>query len=281
MDPELDLEFVAMGFRTHLHHRRVRYPYALTTPLRLDRADGVATVIVQSAAGGLFEADRLSQRIVLREKARAGVTTQGATVVHGMRGEAFAECTTVLRADARSYLEHRPHPLVMFPAARLRQRLTLQLAEGAAAVLSDGFLGHDPAGEGRTFGRLDSAIEVRRPDGSLIAADRIDVCGVVAADGPHGISRSVTAHGWLIAVGPLDRTAIEEACFEIARACDAVPGLYAGASRIRDDEGFFARFAAEGGGALTDGLRGALMITRRALLHERPVSSHELCGASP
>jgi hypothetical protein len=43
----------------------------------------------------------------------------------------------------------------MFPGSRLVQQTRIRLQEGAAILLSDGFLGHDPDGGGCTFALLD------------------------------------------------------------------------------------------------------------------------------
>src|SRR5690606_9699555 len=94
--PQLDLHFKAIGGRTRLQHRRVRYPYAMAVPLRLDRATpGLETVILQSASGGIFEGERLCQRLIADDGAQVCLTTQAATVVHGMPGTDHAACDTV------------------------------------------------------------------------------------------------------------------------------------------------------------------------------------------
>lgn len=269
--PQLDLRFGAIGGRTRLQRRRVRYPYAVAVPLRLDRATpGLETVIVQSASGGIFEGERLSQRVVAVDSAQVCLTTQAATLVHGMPGTGHATCDTILDAGKGTYMEYRPRPLVLFPGARVRQSLALRLADDAAVVLSEGFLGHDPAAAGRSFDWLDSRMEVRRADGSLIAADRIRVQGAEALDGPPGISRGITAHGWVLALAATERHAATDLCMALVDACDAIPGLYTGVSLLAQEAGVFVRMAAQDGGALDRGFHAAISHARQAIIGVRP-----------
>jgi urease accessory protein len=264
--PQIDLQFEAVGGRTRLQRRRVRYPYAITVPLCLDRDPiDLRTVFLQSASGGVFEGERLKQRFVSGAGARVCVTTPAAAVVHGMPGEDHAECRIALSAGAGSYLEYRPLPLVLFPGARFRQSLTLELADGATAVLGDGFLGHDPAAGGRSFDWIDSGTEIRRADGRLIAADRFVLRGREAFDGLPGISRGIAAHGWMIALAPAGCISVPDLCADIADGCDAVAGLYAGASSLPRDEGIFVRLAAADSLALQEGLQVALSRVRQAV----------------
>jgi urease accessory protein len=263
--PQIDLQFEAIGGLTRLQRRRVRYPYAVTVPLHLDRdpAD-LRTVVLQSASGGIFEGERLEQRFVAGVGAKICIATPSAMVVHGMPGDDHAECRIALCAGEGSYLEYRPLPLVLFPGARLRQSLTLELADGAVAVLSDGFLGHDPAAGGQSFEWIDSGMEIRRADGRLIAADRLVLNGREAFDGPPGISRGIAAHGWMIALAPAGSVCVPDLCTDIAEGCDAVGGLYAGASALPREEGVFVRLAAADSGALQEGQRLALSRVRQA-----------------
>lgn len=264
--PQIDLQFGSIGGRTRLQRRHVRYPYAITVPLCLDRDPiDLKTVFLQSVSGGIFEGERLKQRFAAGEGARICVTTPAATVVQGMPGNDHAECRIALCAGEGSYLEYRPLPLVLFPGARLRQSLTLELAGGAAVVLGDGFLGHDPAADGRRFEWIDSFMEIRRADGRLIAADRFVLRGDEAFDGPPGISRGIAAHGWMIALAPAGSVSVPDLCAAIAEGCDAVDGLYAGASPLAREEGIFVRLAATDSRALQEGLQVAFSQARRAV----------------
>lgn len=265
--PQLDLQFVASPSQTRLQYRRVSYPYAVTTALDVgDSPVRMATVIIQSVSGGIFEGEKLRHQIRLREGARACVTTQGATVVHSMRGNWYADVQVAIGLDGMSYFEYRPHPLVLFPDSRLRQRVNVRLSQGAAVVLSDGFVSHDPTGGERSFAWLDSAVEVHCESGRLIAADRISVDGSTAIDGPPGISGGVYAHGWVLAVAPSAMTGLAKTFAELSRAFGSNPDLYSGASALRDDLGFFVRIAAKDGGAMRSGLERALLLARQTIL---------------
>lgn len=268
--PQLYLQFASSLGRTRLQHRHVSYPYAVTSALDLDNSPRrLPTVIVQSVSGGIFEGERLRQYVSMRDGAGACVTTQGATVVHSMRGDRYAEVQAAIGLEATSYLEYRPHPLVLFPGSRLRQRLKVRLGQGALIVLSEGFVGHDPARGERSFAWLDSSVEAHDEDGRLLAADRIRVAGSTATDALPGVSRGVRAHGSVLAVAASPRTGVARTVRALAAALGSLPELYSGVSALRDDLGFLVRITAKDGGAMRSGLETALAVARQSLLEAK------------
>src|SRR5215813_4788862 len=71
--------------RTYVRRQFVSYPYHVCRPLILSGdPPGMVTLYLQSCAGGIFRNDLLMEHIVATESASAHVTTQGATIVHGM-----------------------------------------------------------------------------------------------------------------------------------------------------------------------------------------------------
>jgi urease accessory protein len=254
----LDLVFGRTGGTgpTRLVSRRVAYPFSVANVFRLDPAlPDMATVILQSASGGLFEGENLSLSITAEPGALARFTTPSAAVVHGMRGGGMACQDVTLRADADSCLEYLPKPLILFPGSRLRQRIMIEAGTGSRVLACDGFFMHTPRGVEGNFDRLDTATEIRRPGVGVVARERMRVSGDAVAKGSPGLSGDFRAFGWIALIGGPEEagTAMLDA---IANCGEPV---YAGASRLPGDCGVMVRIAAKDGGALVPALEaGAL-----------------------
>lgn len=271
ISPQVDLRFCRTNSKTRLCRKRVRYPYVVTSALYLEEtAPSFPTVVLQSASGGYFEGERLLQRIVVDQHARACVTNQSNTVVHGMPSGDFAECKVELVVAEDGYLEYCPRPIVMFPDSRLRQQISASVAKGAAIVLVDGFLGHDPHGGGGSFAWLDALREIHDTNGRLLAADRTKLSGKEAFDFLPGISRGIYCHGSTIVVAPPEKLSIEALCDQITEQCKAVDGLYIGTSALPGRLGVFVRMAGTDASSINFGLRIAVSSARLQILGFAP-----------
>lgn len=174
--PQLSLCFSrGPGGRTELTRRRVAYPWSLTQPFHLeDGPSGMATVIPQSSSGGLFRGDALRQSITVKAGAAVHLTSQGATLAHARRGGDGASSEWRLQVDDGAWLEVLNDPLVLGPDAAVRQRWSLRIAPAATCLLIDAWtwLHHDGA---PLFDCFRSEIEIRRPNGDLLALERAAV----------------------------------------------------------------------------------------------------------
>lgn len=239
---EVAFEVDATG-RSYVAKQFASYPFHICRGQYLDPAlPDMASLYLQTSAGGIFEDDRLSMTIEAGEGARAHVTTQASTIVHRMpAGE--ARQGVVLEAKPGSLLEYLPDPTILFPDARLRASLRARVHEGASVILGDAFLAHDPAETGEAFGFIDSETSVEDGQGHLLALDRFLVRGAdltaAGAEPVQGtfmaVTRDVTADDMVAAL----------------RA--AVPGrgdVYAGVSALPGACGAWARILAADGAAL-------------------------------
>ena len=77
-------------------------------------------------------------------------------------------------------------------------RLTMQLAESARLMIGKSFFLHDPAGIGASPAALDSCLEVRLSDGSLLARDRMKIDGEAWKAGLPGCWGDWSYHGLLL-----------------------------------------------------------------------------------
>jgi urease accessory protein len=238
----LDFRRDAAG-QTFIAKQYADYPYHICKAQYLDeQPSGMATLYIQSCSGGLFEDDRLSFTIHAAEGTAVHLTTQASTIVHSARGPGFAKQQGQIVVQSGAFVEYLPDPMILFPGSRFMTSLTMQLAESARLVVGESFFLHDPAGINAPPGALDSCLEVRLSDGSLLARDHMKIDGEAWKACLPGCWGDWSYHGLLLVIGgsvscELLRTAMRA-------AASSVDGVYAGASALPYGKGTFARFLA-------------------------------------
>ena len=267
---EASLHFSYGGGRTVLARQRVPYPFHATRTFYLDQArPDLATLYLQSAAGGLYRGDRVALAITTDTHSAAHVTTQAATIVH--RTHRFpTEQSTRLEVGDHAFLALTPDPLVLFPGAEISCATEITLAARGCAILTDGISHHDPeglgpAGSGSSFERYSNAVVVRDAAGRVLLNDRGSITGeaMFAQSSPLGPYRAV---GTIFVLG------------HGAERCDAehfekrlaATGCIAGFSKLPNNAGIGSRVLAANGGALARGLEAAFAIAFEALIGMPP-----------
>lgn len=259
------LRFARSGERSYLIEQRSPYPFHITRPFRLDTSlPHVATLYLQSAAGGLYRGDRLNLAMSAAGGAYAHITTQAATLVHDTKGQPVHQTARIDVADG-AFLAFTPDPTVLFSNAALVSQTDVFLAPGAQAILGEAYAWHDPEQAGRPFASLSAAVNIRASDGRLLAADRGGLSGPewAAAASPMGGYRAVGAMFMLgEAAGGFDATTLEQRLAGL--------GCLAGVSTLPNRAGSVVRLLAADGGALSRGLDAAFETAFEALLGIAP-----------
>jgi urease accessory protein len=199
----LRLAFERRGDRTVLGGCRWTLPLQVLTPLALD--DAAAIVSILNPTGGLVGGDRLAIDVSVGPGAHACLTTPSATKVYRTAaGPAEQEVRLTLAPGAR--LEWVPDHTIPFAGAAFRQRLEAYAPEGATLVLVDAFAaGRVARGEAWRFALLDSALSVRDARGwllhdRLVLRDGAPGPGLgLAEDRPYVASVAVIADAGLAA----------------------------------------------------------------------------------
>lgn len=265
----MSFERAASG-HTFLARQFVTYPFFCTVPFYLDSAPpGMLTLILQSAAGGLYEGDRLALSLAAGPGAEAHCATQGATVAHAMPHGGQAQQRVVVQAGPGAFVEYLPDALVLFPGSRVEARLEVTASPDSTVILADSFMSHDPEGRARSFASLASETSLRRPDGAPIWVDRFSISGEDLRPEAAGLRHHYPAQGalWVCATHhPPDLVDT------LRGALEGIPGLYAGASTLPGDTGAWARLLGKDPVILGKGLGAAWRAVRQRLTGSVPPS---------
>jgi urease accessory protein len=263
-DAQLDLSFRQHADRgTYLDRRVFRWPFTLSRGFRLDQVpSGMLTVILQTVSGAIQADDALLQRIRVEHGAAAHITTQGATMVYRAPAGMCATDTVELEVENGGVIEYLPEPRIMFPDSNLSQRLRLDVAPSGIAVLSDSFVLHDPAGQGRPFRRYISELVIERPGGDVVLRDRVDINAMPRRSGRRA---PYVAHGMLLVVAPLPPLALEALCSGMQAQVGDGTGVYAAASILPQEVGVGLRVMAIDGRCLRTALTAAWFTARKHL----------------
>ena len=266
---QAELEFArdANG-ATYMHRQRVGYPFHVGRSLKMPGdPPGMPTVYLQSCSGGIFEDDTLRLRIVAGKGAAAHVATAASTVVHSMELQAASQ-QVELHAQAGSFLEYLPDPVILFPRAKLASGVRVSVHPDATVILGDSVLLHDPKGGDGRFDWLQSDTAIEDAAGKLLARDRFRIEGVQLSRGLAGIAGSWKAQGSLFVV---TRAKPPAELVATMRAALALAGVYAGATILPNQSGAWTRILATDAAALKAALFSAWTAIRQTLTGAAPM----------
>ncbi len=227
----------------------------------------MASLYLQSSAGGLFAGDDLGVSIVCKPNAAAHVTTQASTIVYRMPdGEACQR--TVLEVGAGGFLEYLPDPVIMFPQARLHNRLGLKLASDSTAIVVDAFLSHDPGGAQQPFGLYNSETEITDATGRRLVLDRFHTTGAACRAGNVGV---MGAYGMQATILAASTAVTPQALLAALRdGLEDMPAVYGAASTLPNDCGAWVRLLADDGAVLKAAVVKLWMALRREITGQAP-----------
>jgi urease accessory protein len=249
------------GGRTVLRRQYVGYPFHVTRAFQLDRSrPNLSTLYLQSAAGGLYAADRLALALVVGAGAALNLTTQASTVVHDGRGIGSKMRHAITVRD-EAFCAVISDPYVLFPGADLQLVTVATVAANAVLIIADGFAAHDPHGRGATFARLSTDTSIVRPDGKPVIFDRGNVRGEDLRSG-CGALGGMAAAGSLLMIAPPGQLPDVAEVEEAADDC----GCLAGVTAAPNHAGIAMRLLAPDGGTLVRGIEAAFHIAARAAL---------------
>ncbi|MFG3138515.1 urease accessory protein UreD [Streptomyces sp. NPDC048211] len=183
----LDLAFAVRGERTELVERYQKTPLQIMRPLWIDPGmPGMSYVYMMATGGGIAQADRYRMDFRCGPDTQVHLTTQAATKIFRMEHD-YASQRVHLTAEAGSYVEYLPDPLIPFKDARFYQRTEVTVAPGATVVVGETVTaGRLARGERHAYRVLATDLHVSRPDGTLLAVDTLRLAPGVRGEGALG-----------------------------------------------------------------------------------------------
>ena len=262
------------GGRTYLDRQFASYPFHVCRPHYFPHdAPGMATLYLQSSAGGLYQEDAHDIEIAANDGACAHVTTQASTIVHSME-RGGATLRTTIAVGPGCHVEAVPDALILFPDARLTTGLTVRVHESATAIVGESFLMHDPdASDPNTdigsFAAYKANTVVEDWDGARVAADRFRISARDVLAATPGITGGTRAQGLLMVLqrGKNLPQLIESLRAELTQRDDVLAGV----SEMPNRAGAWVRMLAPDGAMLRAGMLAAWASASESLTGVRPV----------
>ena len=225
-DGRLELTFRRTAGGTALIEDYATAPFHVSGTLDHDPHPDVATVLVQSSAGGVAQGDRRSVDVGVGADALAHVSTGGSTKVQSMDRN-YAAADVSLSVGSGGHLEYVPEPTILHADARYHVETGLDVAGDATAILGDVVVpGRLARGERFAFERYRSRIRGSGPDGPLF--EDATHLGDDADPTAPGVLGEFPVHGSLFVVAPdRDAAALSDRLHAAVAGCDARAGATA------------------------------------------------------
>ncbi|WP_110651050.1 urease accessory protein UreD [Salinicola peritrichatus] len=230
--------------RTRMVERKQRYPLTTTAVLPMESELG-ALVYTHNAAGSVFGGDRLHTNLHLGNDAAMCLSTPSAT---RLQGEGLSVQTTNIELSSGAYFESIPDMLIPHPKAEYRQQTSINLSDGAEAILAESLApGRVARGEKNIYNTVSTRLEASfRGQTILVDASTFrpqeaspTLEGALASGGYVGTLIILTQNG--------DQ---EKLAAEVSARLEKLPGVYGGAAVLASGYGAISRFLAENAPAL-------------------------------
>jgi urease accessory protein len=112
-------------------------------PLQIQRAlyperslPGMAYLYVISPSGGILQGDRYRTDILLKNKATAHMTTQGATRIYSMNSNSALQMLNIT-VDENCYFEYIPDQIIPYKNSRYYQKVNLDVHDNSTLIYSE------------------------------------------------------------------------------------------------------------------------------------------------
>jgi len=112
-------------------------------PLQIQRAlypenslPGMAYLYVISPSGGILQGDRYRTDVLLKNKAIAHITTQGATRIYSMNSNSASQMVNIT-VDENCYLEYIPDQIIPYKNSRYYQKVNLEVHDNSTLIYSE------------------------------------------------------------------------------------------------------------------------------------------------
>lgn len=132
----LELQRNNMG-KTVITKQFFQIPLQIQRALYLEKSlPEMAYLFVVSPSGGILQGDRYKTDLLLKNKAIAHITTQGATRVYSMDSNSASQIVNIT-VDENSYLEYIPDQIIPYQNSRYYQKVNLNVHENSTLIYSE------------------------------------------------------------------------------------------------------------------------------------------------
>ncbi len=133
---ELELEKDSTG-KTVITRQFSQVPLQFQRVLYLENSlPEMAYLYVMSPSGGILQGDRYRTDVLLKNKAIAHMTTQGATSIYSMNAN-FASQIVNITVDENCYLEYIPDQIIPYKNSRYYQKVNLNVHNNSTLIYSE------------------------------------------------------------------------------------------------------------------------------------------------
>ena len=173
----LSFEKVKDG-KTFLNKQYSSYPFHICKALYLDnnKTKDMATIYMQSSAGGIYKEDLLNSQICAMEDTKVHITSQASTIVHGCKDKPAKQQTKII-CKKNSYLEFMPEPMIMLPNSSLISKVIVEAHESSNFLIMDSFFPHNFLNKDCYFNTLKNELIIQNHMGDILVIDRYSVDG--------------------------------------------------------------------------------------------------------
>lgn len=255
----------------YIEHQQVSYPYHLGRVLR--RAEDppeMATVLLQSCSGGIFEGENLGLECLVGEGAAVHVSTGASTIVHGMRARGACQRTR-LEVRAGGLLEFLPKPTLLFPRASFENSVEVLLHPGATLLLWDACLAHGPGGDSSRFREYHSRTRITDPAGRLRMADNMRITGADLEGALAGVNDGLSTLGTFFILS--DKVDAHTLLLAVREVIPIDADIYVGVSELPGRSGIWIRMLASSSVYLLRAFNNIWCAVRTIIM---PVFFHQL-----
>lgn len=132
-----------LGLQTNNEGKTVVTKQFSQVPLQIQRAlypeislPEMAYLYVISSSGGILQGDRYRTDIILKNKAIAHMTTQGATRIYSMNSNSASQIVNIT-VDENCYFEYIPDQIIPYKNSRYYQKVNLNVHDNSTLIYSE------------------------------------------------------------------------------------------------------------------------------------------------
>ena len=230
-----------------------------------DSLPSMAYMFIISPSGGILQGDRYRMDIVLKNKARAHITTQGATRVYRMERNYATQIVNVT-VDEESYLEFVPDQIIPYRDCRFFQTVNMKIHDSGTLLYTEMIApGRVARGESFQYDICYMKVSARNQNDTLRFID------IAMLEPKKCNMKTLGILGTFDMIG--NAYILTKKCYvrqlkdEIDSSLQTIAHVSAGTSVLPQDSGVIVRMLGNVASDLKNAIHDIIRITRRVILN--------------